>query len=607
MKYRTYSPDGCTSSDFPVHGPGGNTDNASNWSDYQGRTASAVRFRRINSPEFTSQHLQEAARMEPPPRLRPRPPNPRFDLLSRKLHRDTMVRIGDGDCCMQPLDVSQRVDHRGRQCSPDNDMYLRSGRRPWRPPSPIWAPAKFPDWRRPQSSPSPPLTSASPPEPLWRRLPKKAQSPTRLFGDIEIYSPPESPRCDYTRMAPFTSQSIRKRPDSDDLRSTAPISALTAEFTGIPIARNLADADAIRDLREARELRAKKGAQEKANDFFRAAISIVKGKGRQAVFNEDFSFGPKTKQEEEDSIPPLSPRSSYSSLPESSSQVEHKPLKRQRHDSSSANGKEQPRCEGLDSRSPTPVQQPQAGLIAPDLLSKGFAAPDVHPGQLVDFIAPDVVGGADHSVEHMTSNYNLSDIVNKFKSSKQSHGQGCEEHHATISPKDGPVSRDTYLRRHLAAQFGCEAGPADGLETAHSALDEQVRLQTCDFQRQPRTTRDHAPVSSEQMTETATAEPTASTGTPPLSPVIKPTWTQTPVPPIPVGSTRVRRRSPLPRCRSTDTFLRNVRESIEAREEKALREEARRLGETEKAQKKRENTKYPSDEVDTDWTDGGPL
>ncbi|KAF1362358.1 hypothetical protein EJ07DRAFT_153281 [Lizonia empirigonia] len=584
MRYRTYNPDGCTSSNFPVHSPRGNTDNSSMWSDYQSRTVSAVRFRRINSPEFTSQHMPEAARMEPPPRLRPRPLNPRFDLFSRNLHRDTVVRIDDGDCRTQPSAVSQRMDHRGRQYSPDNDMYLRSGRRPWRPPSPIWAPAKFPEWPQPQSSPSPPLASASPPEPLWRRLPKKAQSPTRLFGNIEIYSPPESPRSDYTRMAPFTSQSIRKRPDSDDLRYTAPISALTAEFTGIPIARNLAEADALRDLREARELRAKKGAQEKTHDFLRAAIGIVKGKERKAVFNEDFSFGPKTKQDEEDLIPPLSPRSSYSSLPDSASQVEHKPLKRQRHDSSSANGKEQSRCDGLDSSSPTPVQQPQAGSIAPDPLSKGFAASDVHPGQLVDFIASEVVGSADRSVEHMTSNYNLSDSVDKFKSSKQSHGQGCEEHHATISPKHGPVSRDTYLRRHLTAQFGCEGGPKDGPETAHRALNEQFRLQTCDLQRQPRTTRGHAPVCSEQMTETAIAEPTASTGTPPLSPVIKPTSTQTPVSPIPVGSTRVRRRSPLPRSRSTDTFLRNVRESLEAREEKALREEVRRLRETAKAQ-----------------------
>ncbi|KAF2630147.1 hypothetical protein BU25DRAFT_446946 [Macroventuria anomochaeta] len=592
--------------------------------DDQIRTAKAVQYQRVmNRPVVTTQgELEEGwdrveSAMAPLPKPRPCPPNDRFEAFRRAGILDTAARFTPCDQHTQPTDLARRIGDWERECPPTIDRYSVGDRRPWKPPSPIWAPAVFPKWPScpPSSSPSPPPKYRLPP-PSYRAPRRKPQFTLGRFKNLDLHSTPKSSPPDSAPKSSNDSQFIQKKPERDGLRQHPPVSYLIEQFKRDGIVGNLTQADALRSEREERERTQKEERKRKPREEEERKDSDVPEwlrkllrKKRQEypepwdIFRKDFSFGPKTKKDEGDVYrPPVSPRSSCSSLPDLSPEVRGRSLKRQRHDSSNANvAAKSPRDRLHSTSSPIPIRRPQHNPSVPGPFYKGFGTLDAHESQRVDFALPsppDVVHSTEHNVRHVTSDYNPDDVVDHSKTYKHGSAQGVERQHALTPPVRRPSYYGAQMRRHLETVFGQQGKLKANAEEAQKALDEKVRMKTCELQRKPRTTRDHPPVLDDAMSRSATAESSTSMRTPPLSPLTKTAPAQSSISTRTVHSERPRRRSYVARCASSDRFLRTVRESAEKRLRRQLEERSRMM----------EDTPCPCDtDKGRDWIGDEPL
>lgn len=611
MRSRLYGPDFCPSSAFPTHNSEGHTTALP--TDDHIHDARALRYHRANSPIVITQLMSEATRvhnissMSPPPGPRPRSSNAR-------LSHNIVPFITSCGQHTQVMDLAQRIRDWERQCSPDNTRFTLGRRLPWRTPPPIWAPAKMPIWSQDELTPSPlssppssPSPSPSPPllQPLWSRLHTRPQTPNEPFRDTDTClssrsPPPNSPQASATPL-----QFVRKKPERDELRHHSPGSYLTTQIREEHIARNLAEADALRDKREAREMRAKREALLRSVDTSDIVIESIEVPPYKppTIFNEDFNFGPKTRNDHHDYIPRLSPRSSRSSPSDFDSEVEKKSVKRQRHDSSNAKAAAKSRRDRLHSSSSLIlVERDQPGPSVPKPLRESYGMLFAHPGRLADDARhePAVVCSPSYDVRHMASDYNPRDIAEGFEARKQLHPRDSKEVFECEPMAISWGGCKALFKRRQEAALARKRALEDDYESAQRVLREQIRMRTCYLQRRPRTTRDHAPVYTCPSVKTATSEYSSSTGTPPLSPLVKSSENPRPASTRPPPTVRgVRRRSPLPKlskCRSSDTFLRNVKGSLETRQIRELKEEAAKLRWTEKGGYrgiKREDTPDP--------------
>ena len=394
------------------------------FSDDHIRTARAVRYLKANSLVITAPHGSDGTRgpmrsaMGPPPRPRPRPQNARFPAFFRADTPENTARASPGFQNTQTTDLTQRIGDWERQCSPNMDGSSMGDKQPWRLPEPIWAPAKFPQWSN--CSPPPPSCSPSPPRspspPLWRKLPGRIPAPSARLDTIDLYATSGSPPVN-SDPVPEDHLDFIQRPERSGHRQDAPISALTAQLKGQPIARNLAEADALRKQMEKQSPNIRREEEQETNEAF--LREILKKKEPQVVFEKNFSFGPKLKEDSGGCELSLSPRSSRSMFPGMCSQAEQKSLKRQRHDSS--NGEvmaKSPRAQLHSTTSPIPIQPPQSKLLAQRSLQRGFGTPEVHIGQLIHLTThnpSDVIRSTEDKIRYMASHHRLGSVMDSCK------------------------------------------------------------------------------------------------------------------------------------------------------------------------------------------------
>ncbi|KZM24990.1 hypothetical protein ST47_g3845 [Ascochyta rabiei] len=488
------------------------------------------------------------------------------------------------------MDLAQRIADWELQYPPDIDRFPIDDKRPWRPPSPIWAPARFPWWPSCQPSPrsiSPSLPPRPPSPPLWRTLPQKVHMPRGRFWNLNLYSTPRSPPPKSARLSAYHSHFIYKKPKREEPRPKPP--HWTTQLRRKATARKLAEADIRRKQRE---------DDEELQNLIRGHLEE---KEPRAIFNEDFSFGPKTYEDENDYLPPLSPHSSSSPLPDLCSQIEHKTSRHMRHDSSTADMVAKSHRDQLHSTSsPIPILHPQSKRSAYTSFEEGFKTQEVYPGQLVDFVTCNRLDAGYRTkddVGHTASDHRLSSIVDNYKDRPRHDLKGFARERNPISLTERPSYHDAHLKDHHMEQSGCKSGLVGDSQKVQKVPVEQVRKKTCDLQRKPRTARDHARVSSDSLTRTALEESLTAAKTTHVGAGTRTATAGSSSSSRTAPTERARRRSRVPRCRSTDTFLRTIQESGEAR----MRTE------TAGSDTKRGNTLGSSGTKDTDWMGDEPL
>lgn len=614
--------------------------------DNEIRTAKAVQYRRVmDRPVITAQNDQEDDTDCDTDTSNPtsRPDLRKYDTT----YPDIGIRDGRAMylSCLErgySQEIAQRVVdwERKHPMAVDGlaatDRYLARDARPWeRPPPPIWAPAVCPLWH--QVLPSPPLSSSEPP-------PKYPPPQSQYIGERPRPRPPIRNFKRLNLRAATGSHSPHPTSNVANDQCTVQkaekvaghphplVSYLTGKFLRDGIARNPRQADYLRNQREKRE------AEERRKQRKQREIENEKAKREQTpavekrpkledvpiwlkdlarswrerypgpdkLFRKDFDFGPRTQGKDDDDYRrPLSPCSSGNSLPDLSPEVRSKSLKRQRHDSSNADVGREPSHDRLHfTSSPIPIQRPQPNTSTSRSLFRGFGTPEIHPGQRVDFTACtspmfEVDCSNGDRIRFLTSDYNRDDDVDYFRTRTYSPINHVHDHWTPTTPR--VVDRDSCcemdLRHHAETVFNHQGKLEDNAEEAQAAVDEAVRMKTCELQRKPRTTRDHPPALFEPMSKTRTAEPQVTKWSPVMSSLDRTKTTQISAA---LQDERIkRRRSYVARCRSTDAFLRNVRESQKRRQlERDMEYEGR----------PRQDTPDPRcPEEEDDWLGDDPL
>jgi hypothetical protein len=583
------------------------------------RTARAVQYRKVREiPIVTTKGGPE----DKPPHLNPpiptRDPKLRqFDTLHPKLG------IGDGEAtyfsCLERgygIDMAQRVvewerNHPGTgEEIAVTDRYLARNARPWERLLPTDAPAvvQLPPYLPPLSFEPPPDYPS--PRSLYMGEQSQLRLPTRKLRKFKLRSPtgspPPRPTCEVL-------DHHFKKTERAETRKHPPVSYLTETF--------LRDERHRREAMERLERRRKEQEKEKAKQEKETAVAKglddvpnyikdlarswrAKYPGPDKLFRKDFNFEPKTQTDEEDDCRrPLSPHSSRSLIPAVFPDARSTSLKRQRYDSFNTDvARVSPHDRSRTASLPIPTQRSEPTTQTSRSFFKGLGQPEAHPGQLVNYTLQaeprfEVHRNDQDRGRTVASDYNLDDVTNNF----QTRSFGPVEHvrgHWTPS-RPQLIDRGSHYGEdpghHLDDVFSQQGKLGDSVDEAQVAVDE-IRMKTCELQRRTWIARDQPPMLFKPILRTRRAQPQATRWPPMRASNLTHTWTN-------ASTTEqmeqcARRRSYVARCRSTDVFLRDMRESQRIRQ---LMREADR-------ERPRLGTPDPvSSEAEDDWLGDDPL
>lgn len=266
-------------------------------------TAKSVQYQKVSSlarptdcglPEARGNIMSTMA----PPKLINRsmnPPSAGYDTFKKAGIHDSAARYTS--CTQQhtqPSYLAARIGDDDHQCPPYVDRYSMNDTQQWRPPQPIWAPAKFPEWPpSPSSSPS----SSPPSPPPLNSPPPQELIPSAQLKNLRLYSTPGSPPPYSTPIETRQPQSFRKKSGRDTSRRDLHTSTLIAQLKWENAAQERAAAEARLKVKS-----------DESNDL------IAWG-----IFDKNFNFGPKSKGQEPGCLQsPSPPPNRFSLLPNSS-------------------------------------------------------------------------------------------------------------------------------------------------------------------------------------------------------------------------------------------------------------------------------------------------
>ncbi|KAF1929118.1 uncharacterized protein M421DRAFT_4922 [Didymella exigua CBS 183.55] len=332
----------------------------------------------------------------------------------RATYLSCLQRGDDMDIAQRVVDWDRKYPRVGNELAA-TDKYPARNVRPWeRSTSSIEAPAVHPLWYQVTPSPTPDALKLPPKSPLpqsqhtGERI--GSRPPIQKLRQLNLRSATGSlsprPTCEV-----LDDQFTSRKAEKTDTRKHSLVSYLTEGFLRDEIARNLAQADYIRNQNEKREVDERKERRRKEQEKEKAkqerAMAVKKKRledvpayikdlarnwrerypGPDKLFRKDFDFGPKTQGDDDDDYcRPLSPHSSCHSLSKAFTNTHSKSLKRQRHDSSNPDvARESPHDRYSTMSSPIPMQRSQPTTPISRSFSSGVGAPEAHPGQLVDF------------------------------------------------------------------------------------------------------------------------------------------------------------------------------------------------------------------------------
>lgn len=558
------------------------------------RTAKAVQYRRVERPATVTTKGDSDS-----PPIRPNPPIFPNDYEFRRInvnipHETASLWWGDEGretyiSCLRRgfgVDLARRVVEWERNnptkkngLSPI-DRYLVRNVMPWdmtlprpNPICPVRRPSPYPR----SSSPKPQTKF-----PSWSSLSRsertQARPPLRNMKKLNLRSSTTSP-------SPRPSCEVLdhhfKKIEKAETRIYPPVSYLTETFRREEEYKQEAQERLERRRKEQEEEKAKqeKGRQEKETSVTKKLEDVPdylkdlarswrqKYPGPDKLFRKDFDFGPRTQTDDDDYRRPISPCSSRSVLPDGSMEVHGKSLKRQRHDSSNTDvARESPHDRLQTTSSSMPNLRAPPTVQTSSSFLKSVGAPEAHPGQLVryDFGDEPRFDFQRCDAGTMTSDYNLSDVIDRFETIPSSQEDSWTANTSRVVDRDSCPGEE--LRRRLETVFSQQGQLKHTPDEAQAAVDDVIRMKTCGIQRKARTIRDHPPDLFQPLSRIRTAEP-QNTGWPMPSTDDTCTLTQTST-----VEHRKRRKSYVAKCRSTDVFLRDIRESHRLRQ---LLEEAK--------------------------------
>lgn len=571
-------------------------------SDEQLRTARAIVLQKMkDKPAIISQGENEepldqcSIVMRPPWRPLPRPQNATFDWLSRRPTYDRDAEDVNASFSQHAYPTCPpkrtREEEFKRLQAVKGDPFT-DDKCPWTPPLSKWVPPpRHTDWAA--DSP-PPLWSSPWPihSPLLEHRPQSeylawphlseepmlqegrfrrmlgcgrrhhlSRSPAALtgaIGDQCIVQKVETQEAAEEPHLPTKPPDPRKfpssyRPTESDIRTALKNGGLTTSLT---------EANILRDQRkqqEQQQLQEQRGKQEQGTEDVREkgqyadpdrkqnhvpdwlkALLRMKKERSDKVFDKDFDFGPRSKDKNSEWSPSLSPCSSFSSLPDLSLDLRSKSLKRQRHDSSTADMARVPRHgSAYSTGSLVSKERSRPSLPTAKSTFGRLEAVDVHPGQLID--PPDMVDCRGEYLYSSISDFDLSESASGLDPSYPDMHTEKTDYKA---PSHLGTTRFSHRLNSLSDQ---RTNFMDEISAAQEAVDDEIRTMTCGLQRRLRTTRPNSPFQTASgttiLTKSRTAEPSESRR---LS-----------------RKDGRGRRSYVPRCESADAFLRFVRERPE--------------------------------------------
>lgn len=580
------------------------------------RTARAVQYRKVErAATVTTRGHSSSPPFRPLPPILPRDELRKYDTIHPIIGfwddgqgRETYV-----SCLQRGFDVDTAHRVIEWQCENPQDggelsaveRYLARNVKPWdiKLPRPVYTPAvaqlpPYPPSPSPQRPPDYPSWS-----PLYISEKTPSRPPLRKMKKLNLRSstnsPPPRPSCEVLDHH-FT------KVEKAETRRHPPVSYLTEAFRR--------DERHAREAKEGLERRMKEQEQERLKQEEQTKIKIQmedvpdyikdlarkwreKYPGPDALFRKDFDFGPKVQTDKNDySRRPLSPCSSSSILPGSFPEVHNKSLKRQRHDSSNTDAaRESPHDRLRTISSYMPISRFAATMQTSRVFSKCIGAPEAHPGRLVHYESRDEsrFEAQRKDAGTLTSDYNLNDVVNRFETKTMS-----EE--VTWTSNRTVVDRDSYceedLRHHLETVSSQQGKPKETVDETQAAVDDGVRMKTCGIQRRPRTMRGH-PSDLSPLSRTRAVKPQGTDWSPSMR---ANNLTRTPTQTSTMEQVERReRKSYVARCRSTDVFLRDIRESQRIRQLMREAEHSLRPGQD------TPDPRCPKDE--DDWLGSDPL
>ncbi|KAJ4990752.1 hypothetical protein SVAN01_03761 [Stagonosporopsis vannaccii] len=611
-------------------------------SDEQLRTARAIALHRMKEkPAIVSQDGPEQRLdhfcnlMGPPRRSLPRHHNATFHRFSRRLAYDRSIEgvnaslLGHEDPTYLPEQICEgELGHPQvvrRHPSTDDGC-------PWAPPASKGVSSRRTYWLietpTPLSNlPSPTHSPHRPPHSEYYTWAQLAQEPLQNEGRLRRML--GCGGCHHiSRLPPVLAgltedhgvqEGARKQtadqestvlPQPPTLRRFPPssgpaVSDLREKFKNGGVATSFTEADFLRDQKERRESQQQQQKQKDGRECngeagkylrryvqqnkkqdqvpdWRRAIPRVKQErpGPDEVFNKDFNFGPRSRDANNERSPPLSPRSSFSSLPDLCLKVRSKPPKRQRHDSSTGDVVcKPPHGRSYSAGSHVLIEMPQPDVPTPQSVYEELQSTIVHPGQLIE--PPDMADCRSEYMHSSFSDFDLNDAALHIDASSS-------ELHSEDSDYYPPVHRfsrnPTRSSHRLDPPSDRQTKLADEISAAQEAVEDYVRTTTCGLQRRLRTSRPHSPFRA----------------IPSTTALNKPRTAESP------GSRRLsrreslRRRSYVARCESADAFLRFVRERPETRRRVRERKREREIDECVEV----EDAQLFGD---GDWVGGVPL
>lgn len=494
----------------------------------------------------------------------------------------------DMEAAQRVFDWERKHPRIGDDLAATESYFARDARFWDRRPSSIEAPAVRPLWYQGSQS----LT----PDPYARMFPPKSLLPQSYHVDERLHSRPPvrklkllnlrsamgsmSPRptCavveDQFKIQKIETTEVPKRgAQSTEARKHPPVSYLTERSIQDKTARDRAQADYLQkprrkqqeteETKQERDLTVKKKRLEDVPAYIKdlARSWRERNPGTNKLFKKDFDFGPRTQVDDDNDYQrPLSPLSPSNLFSEAFTETRSNSLKRQRHDSSNpyvARKSPHDRCH--TTTSPIPMQKFQPTTSTSSSPFNDVGVPGAHPGQLVDFTMQALP-------EFEVEDVHLNTLECDSEDSEDYFGLIPDDEHVTEcleTTRSQGVARDSCcekdLKVHLETVFNKQGKLKDNAEKAQAAVDLALMTKTCEIQRKPRTMPVHPSVPLEPVSRTVTK----------WSPARHPTDR---IHTLPQATTAEqlqmveRRRSYVARCRSTDAFLRDVRESQKRRQ-----------------------------------------
>jgi hypothetical protein len=576
--------------------------------------ARAIQYRKVECPvTFTTKGDPDS------PSFRPNPPISPQNYETRKhnfIHPTAALWWGDEGRetyvpCLQRgfgVDMARRVvewerDNPGtRDDLATADRYLARNVRPWAiRRRRVEAPAVV------QLSPYPPSSSPEPPSdfPSWSSLcigdKTRSRPPLRKMNKLNLRSSTISPT---SRTSCEVLDHHFKKIEKAETRIHPPVSYLTETFRREERHKQEAQERLERRRKEQAEEKAKQAKETSMKKKLEDVPQYIKDLARSwrekypgpdKLFRKDFDFGPRTHTDQDDDYRrPLSPCSSRSLLPDVVTETQSKSLKRQRHDSSNTDiVRESPHDRLQTASSSMPIPRAPATVQTSRSFFKSVGTLEAHAGQLVHYgLRAEPRSEIQRSdAGTMASDYNLNAVIDRFETIPSI------QEDRWIANRTQIVDRDSYcrndLRLHLETVFDQQGKMKDTPDEVQAATDEAIRMKTCGIQCKARTMRDHPPDLFQPLSRARTAEPQI-TGWPMPSTNLTRTLTQTST-----VEHRERRNSYVAKCRSTDVFLRDIRESQRIRQ---------LMREAEHSHRPRQDTPDPrSPKVEDEWLGSDPL